>query len=83
MEVKAKDIDRYKRIVGYVYLGQTNINLKMVEAEYAWAYTKFLDRPYASEFYEAEKEARKAKKGLWQQVNPQPPWGWRAIQRKK
>lgn len=83
VKVKVKNIDRYKRIVGYVYLDQININLKMIEAGYAWAYTEYLDRPYASAFYQAEKRARSAKRGLWQQPNPLPPWEWRASQRSK
>lgn len=72
-----KDIDRYGRVVAYVWLGKQNINLEQVKRGYAWAYTEYLDRPYASEFYEAEKHARKQKLGLWEQANPTPPWEWR------
>lgn len=72
-----KDIDRYGRIVAYVFVRGVNINLEQVKQGMAWAYTEYLDRPYASEFYEAEKQARKEKKGLWKQSNPIPPWEWR------
>lgn len=75
--VEVKDIDRYGRIAGYVFLGGINVNLKQVERGFAWAYSEYLDRPYASEFYDAEKNARKHKLGLWKQVNPTPPWEWR------
>jgi endonuclease YncB( thermonuclease family) len=60
-----------------VYLNGKNINLEQVKAGFAWAYAQFLDRPYASEFYNAEKEARKKKLGLWKESNPMPPWEWR------
>lgn len=54
-----------------------NINLEMVRRGYAWAYKKYLKRPYISEYIEAEKEAREKRLGLWQQANPQPPWEFR------
>lgn len=77
VKLDVKDIDRYGRTVAYVWLGKVNINLEQVKRGYAWAYAEYLDRPYASEFYEAEKGARKQKLGLWQQSNPAPPWEWR------
>jgi endonuclease YncB( thermonuclease family) len=72
-----KDIDRYGRVVAYVWYNNRNINLEQVKRGYAWAYTEYMDRPYASEFYEAEKQARKQRLGLWQESNPMPPWEWR------
>jgi endonuclease YncB( thermonuclease family) len=81
VKVQVMDVDRYGRVVGYVFLNGKNINLEQIKSGYAWAYTEFLDRPYASEFYEAEKEARKKRLGLWKQSNPLPPWEWRKIKR--
>jgi len=81
VKVDVKDIDRYGRIAGYMYLNGKNINLEQVRQGYAWAYTEYLDRPYASEFYNAEKEARKQKLGLWKQSNPKPPWEWRKLKK--
>ena len=75
------DIDRYKRMVGIVYLDSGNINLEMVKEGWAWAYTQYLDRPYASEYIDAEKEARAKKLGIWQQRNPTPPWEFRKLMR--
>lgn len=71
------DIDRYKRMVGIVYLNGKDINLEMVRGGWAWAYREYLDRPYASIYIEAEKEARDKKAGLWKERNPQPPWDFR------
>ena len=81
VKVQIMDVDRYGRVVGYVFLNGKNINLEQIKSGHAWAYTEFLDRPYASEFYEAEKEARKKRLGLWKQLNPLPPWEWRKIKR--
>jgi len=75
-------VDRYKRAVGIVWLGNRNINLEMVQEGYAWAYKQYLDRPHASEYIEAEDQARSKRLGLWQQNNPQPPWEFRKLQRK-
>ncbi|MEM3647082.1 MAG: thermonuclease family protein [Thermofilum sp.] len=81
VRVEIKDIDRYGRIVGYVWVNGTNVNLEQVRKGYAWAYAEYLDRPYASEFYEAEKEARKNRLGLWRESNPTPPWEYRKRRR--
>jgi micrococcal nuclease len=71
------DIDRYRRMVGIVYLDGKNINEEMVRLGLAWAYRRYLDAPYASEFIGAEKEAREKGLGLWQEPNPMPPWEFR------
>jgi micrococcal nuclease len=71
------DIDRYKRMVGMVYLDGKNINETMVRLGLAWAYRRYLDTPYASEFIGAEKQAREKGLGLWNQANPLPPWEFR------
>lgn len=75
------DIDRYRRMVGIVRLDSRSINLEMVREGWAWAYRQYLDRPYASEYLGAENEARTKRLGLWQQLNPQPPWEFRKFQR--
>ncbi|MBE0427663.1 MAG: thermonuclease family protein [Nitrospirae bacterium] len=54
-----------------------DINREMVKRGYAWAYRENLKGPYAGEYTDAEKEAREKKLGLWQQVDPQPPWDFR------
>lgn len=83
VKVEIMDIDRYRRTVGIVYLNGKNINLEMVKEGWAWAYKEYLDRPYASEYLDAEKEARAKRFGLWRQLNPQPPWEFRKLMRKR
>jgi endonuclease YncB( thermonuclease family) len=72
-----QDIDRYKRVVGIIRIDNRNINEEMVRDGWAWAYKEYLRGPYASEFIDAEREARGKKLGLWRQSNPQPPWEYR------
>jgi endonuclease YncB( thermonuclease family) len=59
------DIDRYKRMVGVIWIGNRNINLEMVKEGYAEAYLEYLKEPYRAQFIRAEKEARSARRGIW------------------
>jgi len=72
----------YNREVCIIYRDSMNVNLEMVKAGYAWAYRQYLKRPYASEYIDAETEARQARRGLWQEINPTPPWEWRKTTKK-
>lgn len=76
-------VDQYKRSVGIVYLNGKNINQEMVAEGYAWAYRQYLDRPHASEYIQAEEQARGKRLGLWQQNNPEPPWEFRKSLKRK
>ena len=67
----------YKREICFVTNEGKSINLEMVKRGYAWAYREYLERPYASEYIDAERKARAMGIGLWQQKNPQPPWEFR------
>jgi hypothetical protein len=74
--------DRYGRTVCIVWLGKRNINLEMIVDGWAWAYIQYLDRPHASEYIQAEEQARAKRLGLWQQDNTQPPWEFRKLLRR-
>lgn len=67
----------YKREVCRIFKNDMDVNLEMVKQGYAWAYMHYLDRPYASEYIDAETAAREKHLGLWQDVNPTPPWEFR------
>jgi micrococcal nuclease len=81
VKVRITDIDRYHRMVAVLYLGNTDINREMVQEGLAWAYREYLKGPYASEYIDAENDARSKRLGLWQQMNPQPPWEFRGLMR--
>lgn len=59
------DIDKYKRLVGMIWLDDRNIDLEMIREGYAEAFIEYLKPPYRSQFLEAEKEARSQKRGIW------------------
>ena len=71
-----KDKDKYSRIVAIIKLGTEDINKKMVQNGFAWAYTYYSDI-YATDM----KEARKKKLGLWADKNPIEPFKWRQMNR--
>ena len=59
------DIDKYRRMVGMIWLGDRNINLEMVREGYAEAFIEYLKPPYRTPFLEAEREAKSARRGIW------------------
>lgn len=72
--VKWEEMDRYKRILGNVYIGDRWINLELVNEGLAWHY-KFYSKD--TKMAAAEKTAQKAKLGIWSEPDPTPPWDFR------
>ena len=75
VRVEVVDHDDYGRTVGRVWADGTLVNLELVRAGLAWHYTHHCpdDRALAA----AETEAKTARRGLWAEREPVPPWQWR------
>lgn len=76
--------DPYGRTVGKVLLQGEDINLRQIEAGYAWHYRQYQagqSQADRENYAQAELDARRAKAGLWQQLEPTPPWRYRRVQR--
>ena len=58
-------VDRYGRLLAYVYLGRELFNLTLVRLGYATADPVPPDLSMATAFAAAEREARAAGRGLW------------------
>ena len=69
--------DQYGRILGTIFLGDENVNLKMVEAGLAWRYHYSKNPRYGA----AEQAARAARKGLWADKAPMDPWAFRKLKK--
>ena len=68
--------DKYKRTLGDVILPDgTNVNHVLVKEGWCWWYRKYA--PGNTVLEGLEKDAREAKKGLWADPQPVPPWEWR------
>jgi micrococcal nuclease len=72
--IKWDEMDRYKRVLGNVYIGKRWVNLEMVREGMAWHY-KYYSKDVA--MAAAETRARAAKAGIWSMANPTAPWDFR------
>ncbi|OGT98790.1 MAG: nuclease [Geobacteraceae bacterium GWB2_52_12] len=71
------DIDQHKRAVAVIRYDGKDINREMVAEGMAWAYRRYLQGAYESEYINSETRARSRRAGLWREPNPQPPWEFR------
>ena len=65
LEKDVSEMDRYGRLLRFVYLGDTLINEKLVRDGYARVYTYPPDVKYNDKFLESEKYASENNLGLW------------------
>ena len=83
VDIKGYGTDPYGRVLAEIFVDDRNVNLKMIKAGYAEVYRgkppEGLDlEPYR----QAEKNANRAKLGIWSFVNNYlSPRDWRSIQR--
>jgi len=74
VKVQTTGKDRYGRTLGRVFVGETDVNVHLVRQGLAWWYRKYSDDP---KLKAAEEAARRARRGLWADPSPVPPWDWR------
>jgi micrococcal nuclease len=68
--------DKYHRSLADVILPDgTNVNHTLVKDGWCWWYRKYA--PGDTVLEGLENKAREAKKGLWVDRQPMPPWEWR------
>ena len=70
--------DRYGRYVASVKVQSKDVCAEMLSAGYAWHYKQYDNNKY---YDELQRDARKAKRGLWVDKKPQAPWEYRKEQR--
>ena len=69
VRVEIRDIDRYRRMVAVLWLGEKNVNQEMISGGMAEAYREYLKTPYRAPFLQAEQEAKAQRKGIWSRGN--------------
>jgi len=76
VEVVEIDIDRYKRIVGQVYVGDLWVNGALVRGGFAYVYPRYAT---TERLYEFEREAKESQVGIWKLPEKEriKPWVWR------
>lgn len=78
-------LDRYGRIIGTIMLGGSDVNLAQISTGMAWVYRKYLNElPVGTRgaYVSAEADAQSARRGLWSEPSPVPPWDWRRPRRR-
>jgi micrococcal nuclease len=74
-------IDPHGRLVADVYLPDgRSVAKELLKAGYAWHYKQYSND---KELDHLEQEARKHKKGLWNEENPMSPWDYRVSKQAK
>ena len=63
--------------IGTVWLSDVDINLEQVKRGMAWASTQPTTDP---RYFDAEKDARMARRGIWSQDGAVPPWEYRNLE---
>jgi micrococcal nuclease len=85
VDIKGYGLDRYNHVLGVIYLFGTNINIEMVRAGLAEVYRG--KPPHGLDltpYWEAEKEAKGAKRNMWSQGDKYiSPKDWRRMKREK
>lgn len=66
--------DIYGRTVAHIRVGEREIGTEMVQGGFAWAVARSRHVPQLAE---AQRQARRASRGLWADNAPLPPWVWR------
>lgn len=69
--------DAYGRKLGRLRVGRVEVNAELVRRGHAWASSRGRD---GGVLRSAQREARHARRGLWQDPVPTPPWVWRREQ---
>lgn len=97
VKVEVVTKDKYGRTVARVYVTRVEsvdpyddqpygpvritrcLNEELLQAGLAWWYKKYA--PKDQKLAKLEAEAKQAKRGLWADPNPTPPWDWRKAKR--
>lgn len=78
--VEVGKLDKYGRAVGKVLLDSKDQCLEQLRAGLAWHYKKYEKEQMPEDrrgYSEAEQSAREARRGLWVDSDPLPPWVYR------
>ena len=82
VEVGAITVDHYGRTVSLVYVEGKGVCDELIRAGLAWVYYLYCNLLICAEWKNLEAEAKEAKRGLWSEHNPIPPWEFRRQKRK-
>lgn len=74
VQVSPRAVDDYGRVIAVLHAGRVNVNEDQLRRGMAWEYSQYHgDKALVA----LQAEARRARRGLWAGVHPQPPWIFR------
>ena len=79
--VKPEYYDSYGRLVAIVTQGDWVVNGELVLSGLAWVYPAYCHKAVCNSWEKNEKSARKGKRGVWNTLEPIPPWEWKRMKR--
>lgn len=77
VQVVALGTDRYGRVVGLVMDKGHNVNAAMLEGGHAWFFKRYCKAKFCRLWKRSAEQARKNRRGLWENAAPIAPWKWR------
>lgn len=78
VEVHLHGQDKYGRTLARLVVEGQDVDAAMIREGLAWHYAKYDHTPALAA---AEREARAARRSLWADRDPVPPWEWRASEK--
>ncbi|MCS4051298.1 thermonuclease family protein [Salinibacter ruber] len=75
VRVSVEEIGRYGRAVASIEVQGGDLGAMLIQDGLAWHYRQYA--PNETEYARLQRQARNAKRGLWSQSSPVPPWEWR------
>ena len=72
------DRDKYGRSIARIEVEGQDVGHTLVAEGMAWHYVRYSDDAALAA---AERDARAARRGLWADPEPVPPWEWRATEK--
>lgn len=77
--VETVNTDRFGRTVGHLFCNGIDAQAYQVSAGMAWVFDRYSSP--SSPLYPLQAQAKAARRGLWADANPVPPWQWRRTER--
>jgi len=76
VKVVSQAVDQYGRMVAHISVNGLDVNAEQIRRGMAWEYSNY----HSNKVYIAlQQEAKQARRGLWAQSSPMPPWQWRKL----
>jgi micrococcal nuclease len=74
VHVTTRTVDEYGRVVAVLQAGNINVNEEQLRRGMAWEYSRYhSDKTLIA----LQADAQRARRGLWVQASPAPPWEFR------